>query len=517
MHETIVVLDFGSQVTQLIARRVREQGVFCEILPCTAPAAEVLRDGVKGIVFSGGPASVYAEGAPSPDRALYSAGVPILGICYGMQVTAQLNGGKVEAAPEREFGRTVLRCVEREPLFRGLPAEQTVWMSHGDRIFDIPGARVLAESDNCPLAAVHVPELDFYGLQFHPEVHHTEHGKEILANFLFAVCDCRGDWKMASFIDEEIARIRELVGDRHVLLGLSGGVDSSVAAVLIHRAIGSQLHCVFVDNGVMRKDEAGQVWTLFHQEVGLEDLISVDASKRFLDELAGVDDPEAKRKIIGRIFVDVFKDEAEKLHERTSGRIAFLAQGTLYPDVIESVSVHGGPASVIKSHHNVGGLPEDLGLDLLEPFRFLFKDEVRAIGTELGMPEGVVWRHPFPGPGLAVRILGAVDAEKVATLQEADAIFRQELDRAGLTREIWQAFAVLLPVRTVGVMGDERTYENVCALRAITSTDGMTADWYPLPHDVLGRIANRIINEVRGINRVVYDISSKPPATIEWE
>jgi GMP synthase (glutamine-hydrolysing) len=515
-HETVVVLDFGSQVTQLIARRVREAGVFCEILPCTAPMERVLQSKPKGIVLSGGPASVYADNAPTVDPAVYQTGLPILGICYGMQLTAHLNGGSVKAAGEREFGRTTMRLTGVSPLFKDLPRDQTVWMSHGDRIEAIPGAEVIAESDNCPFAAVHIPAIKFHGMQFHPEVVHTEHGAQILRNWLFEVCGCAGDWAMESFIEEEIKTIAEAVGDDEVILGLSGGVDSSVAAVLIHKAIGKQLTCVFVNNGLLRKGEAEGVQQMFADHIG-EGLVYVDATDRFLDKLEGVTDPEEKRKIIGYEFVAVFKDEAERLKRDHGGKVKFLAQGTLYPDVIESQSVYGGPTSVIKSHHNVGGLPKDLGLGLVEPFRFLFKDEVRAIGTALGLPDHVVWRQPFPGPGLAVRILGDITREKVRVVQEADLIMREEMDAAGLTREIWQALVVLTPVKTVGVMGDERTYENVAAIRAITSTDGMTADWFRMPYDVLDRMSNRIINEVRGINRVVYDISSKPPATIEWE
>ena len=515
-HETVVILDFGSQVTQLIARRVREAGVFCEILPCTTPIERIFASKPKGLVLSGGPASVYADGAPSVDQAIYEQGLPILGICYGMQLTAHLNGGEVKSAGEREFGRTMMRITGVSALFKDLPREQIVWMSHGDRIEAIPGAQVIAESDNCPFAAVHVAELNFHGVQFHPEVVHTDHGAAILKNWLFEVCHCKGDWHMESFIEEEIKALRESIGDGEVLLGLSGGVDSSVAAVLLHKAIGKQLTCVFVNNGVLRKHEAESVQQMFADHIG-EGLVYVDASERFLNKLEGVSDPEQKRKIIGHEFVEVFKDEAERIKRDHGGKIKFLGQGTLYPDVIESQSVYGGPTSVIKSHHNVGGLPADLGLDLVEPFRFLFKDEVRAIGTALGLPDHVVWRQPFPGPGLAVRILGEITHDKVHTLQEADYIMREEMEAAGLTREIWQALVVLTPVKTVGVMGDERTYENVAAIRAITSTDGMTADWYRMPYDVLDRMANRIINEVRGINRVVYDISSKPPATIEWE
>ncbi|MFW5858786.1 MAG: glutamine-hydrolyzing GMP synthase [Planctomycetota bacterium] len=516
-HDTIVILDFGSQVTQLIARRVREAGVYCEIHPCTVGLDTVFDLQPRGIVLSGGPASVYGEHSPTIARELYQAGVPILGICYGLQLTALLHDGQVAGCSEREYGRTEIEVVGEDPLFADLPRRQVVWMSHGDRIESIPGVEVLATSANCPFAAVAIPELRFHGVQFHPEVVHSEHGAQILANWLFKICGCAGDWQMGSFIDEEIARIREAVGpQRHVLLGLSGGVDSMVAAVLIHRAIGERLHCVFVNNGVLRKNEAEEVIATFEAHVG-EGLRYVDAHERFLDKLAGQDDPERKRKIIGHEFIEVFKDEATRIQAECGGRIHFLAQGTLYPDVIESQSVSGGPTAIIKSHHNVGGLPADLGLDLIEPFRFLFKDEVRAVGKELGLPPAVIWRHPFPGPGLAVRILGEITAEKVRVLQDADAIMREELWRHGIYNEIWQALVVLTPIKTVGVMGDERTYENVAAVRCVTSTDGMTADWYRMPHDVMDRIGNRIINEVRGINRVVYDISSKPPATIEWE
>ena len=513
-HQKIIILDFGSQVTQLIARRVREAKVFCEIHPFTYPL-EKLR-GASGVILSGGPASVYVPGAPQIDPALFAMGMPILGICYGMQVTAHNTGGSVVKAEQREFGRTDLHILGDDPLFADLPRSQMVWMSHGDRIESIPGAVVIAKSDNCPLAAVHVPALNFRGVQFHPEVAHTAHGAALIRNFLTKVCGCRGDWTMGSFIEEEISRTRAQVGSERVILGLSGGVDSSVAAVLLHKAIGKQLTCIFVNNGLLRLGEAEGVRKLFADHIGL-DLVYVDASERFIGALAGVSDPERKRKIIGKLFVDVFKDEAVRITKGGGGNVKFLAQGTLYPDVIESISVHGGPASVIKSHHNVGGLPADLGLGLVEPFRFLFKDEVRAIGTELHLPDEVVWRQPFPGPGLGVRILGDITAEKVLILQRADAIVREELKIAGLERIIWQSFAVLLPVKSVGVMGDERTYENACAIRAVTSTDGMTADWAHIPFEVLGKMSTRIINEVRGINRVVYDITSKPPGTIEWE
>lgn len=515
-HETIVILDFGSQVTQLIARRVRECGVYCEIMPCATPLAGILARRPKGLILSGGPASVYAPGAPHVDPGIWRQGLPVLGICYGVQLTAHLNGGTVRAAGEREFGRTELEVVSDSPLFAGLPRRQTVWMSHGDRIESIPGAQVLAASGNCPYAAVAVPALNFHGLQFHPEVHHTEHGAAILRNWLLGIAQCRGDWRMDSIIAEQIAALRAQIGDGQVILGLSGGVDSSVAAVLLHKAIGDQLTCVFVDNGLLRQDEFQAVQRMFAEHIG-SGLVAVDAGARFLAKLDGVADPERKRKIIGAEFVAVFKDEAERIKRAGGGKVRFLGQGTLYPDVIESQSVHGGPTSVIKSHHNVGGLPKDLGLELVEPFKFLFKDEVRALGTALGLPDSVVWRQPFPGPGLAVRILGAITAEKVKILQKADAIMREEMERAGLSRAIWQALVVLTPIKTVGVMGDERTYENVAAIRAVTSTDGMTADWFRMPHEVLDRMASRIINEVRGINRVVYDITSKPPGTIEWE
>ena len=516
MHDKIIIIDFGSQVTQLIARRVREAKVYCEIVSCHLPLAKLDKKGLKGVILSGGPASVYVKGAPQADAGIFQLGVPVLGICYGMQTTAHVTGGKVIRADHREFGRTELRVKGNSPLFKKLPKKQTVWMSHGDRIEAIPGATVIAESDNCPLAAVEVKSLNFIGVQFHPEVAHTDHGAGILRNFLSEICGCTGDWKMGSFITEEIKRIRVQVGKERVILGLSGGVDSSVAAVLLHKAIGKQLTCIFVNNGLLRKDEADGVRKLFADHIGI-DLDYVDASKRFLTKLKGISDPEKKRKVIGHEFVAVFKDEAQRIKKESGGQVKFLAQGTLYPDVIESISVHGGPASVIKSHHNVGGLPADLGLGLVEPFRFLFKDEVRSIGTELGLADAVVWRQPFPGPGLGVRILGSITPERVSILQEADAVVRDEIKKAGLERAIWQAFAVLLPVKSVGVMGDERTYEQACAVRAVTSSDGMTADWAKIPYEVLGTISNRIINEVRGINRVVYDITSKPPGTIEWE
>ncbi len=515
-NEIVIILDFGSQVTQLIARRVRELGVYCEILPCTVPVNELKRENLKGIILSGGPASVHLPNAPVIDKKIYDFNIPILGICYGLQLTAHLNGGVVEKANEREFGRTEIECDSAEDLFYNIPKKHTVWMSHGDHITNIPNVKVIAKSQNCAYAAVKIPQLKFHGVQFHPEVVHTDYGKNILDNYLFRICQCGGNWKMGDFITEEIERIKQQVGNERVILGLSGGVDSSVAAVLIHKAIGTQLTCVFVDNGVLRKNEAEEVQEMYHKYIGDAEFIFVDAKERFLTKLKGISDPEKKRKIIGNEFIEVFKDEAEKI-KQTHGQVNFLAQGTLYPDVIESQSVYGGPASVIKSHHNVGGLPKDLKLKLLEPFKFLFKDEVRAVGECLGMDDKLVWRQPFPGPGLAVRILKDITQEKIDTLQDADAIVREEIKRAGLDREIWQYFAVLLPVETVGVMGDERTYEKVCAIRAVTSTDGMTGDWAHIPYEVLGKMSNRIINEVRGINRVVYDITSKPPGTIEWE
>lgn len=510
--EHVVIIDYGSQYTQLIARRIRELEVFCTIRTPSVSKAELDRPDIKAIVLSGGPASVYGAGAPQLPSGFQDIQKPILGICYGMQLLGQAFGGSVTPAKEREFGRRRLLVKAEHELFRETPDEQTVWMSHGDQIDNL-GLEFfpLASTETCPWAAMRHKSRPIVGIQFHPEVHHSEFGRQILRNFLFGVAHCRGDWKMSSFIDDQIKRIREKVGKARVICGLSGGVDSSVAAVLVHRAIGDQLSCVFVDNGLLRLNEAEEVETIFKTKIGLE-LICVDARERFLSELAGVEDPEQKRKIIGRLFIRVFEDAAKKIDGAR-----FLVQGTLYPDVIESVAAHGGPTAVIKSHHNVGGLPKDLGFDLIEPLRDLFKDEVRAVGRELGVPEQILWRHPFPGPGLAVRILGPVDGKKAALLQRADAIVREEITKAGLYNSIWQAFAVLLPVRSVGVMGDERTYENVCAVRAVTSTDGMTADWYRMPHDVLAVISNRIINEVRGINRVVYDISSKPPATIEWE
>jgi len=525
MHETILILDFGSQYTQLIARRVREAGVYSEIHPCTIPTEEVEAMNPKGVILSGGPCSVYDAEAPQLDGNLLSltrddgSRVPVLGICYGLQAMAHLLGGDVESAKRREFGRAEIQFPDSDgvsDLFSGVPSGSTVWMSHGDHLTALPeGYEVIANTENAPVAAVRNLENPHYGVQFHPEVVHTDFGRQILENFAYKICGCEGDWTPASFIEERTAAIREKVGDRHVILGLSGGVDSSVAAALIHRAIGDQLHCIFVNNGLLRKGEWEQVQSTFRGHFHM-DLHAVDATDRFLEALDGVIDPEEKRVLIGNTFIDVFEVQTDEIAEELGHRPDFLAQGTLYPDVIESVSFKG-PSATIKTHHNVGGLPEQLNFDLIEPFRELFKDEVRAIGRLLDVPEEIVGRHPFPGPGLAIRILGDVTRERLDLLREADAIFINELRENDLYDEVWQAFAVLLPVQSVGVMGDERTYENVVAIRAVTSVDGMTADWAHLPHDFLGHVANRIVNEVPGINRSVYDITSKPPATIEWE
>jgi GMP synthase (glutamine-hydrolysing) len=515
LHERVLIIDFGSQVTQLIARRVRECGVYCEIHPFDK--AEALLDAFapKAVILSGGPASVTESQSPRIGRKVFDLGVPVLAVCYGEQLMCDLLGGEVEAGGEREFGRAEITFTRESPLFAGLGAldhREPVWMSHGDKITAIPeGFQVIATSAGSPFAAIADETRKFYGVQFHPEVVHTLHGREIYRNFTRTIAGLSGDWSMAAFRQEEIARIRAQVGTGKVICGLSGGVDSSVAAVLIHEAIGDQLTCVFVDTGLLRDQEADQVVSLFRNHFNIP-LIHVDASKDFLGQLAGITDPETKRKTIGRLFIEVFDREAAKIEGA-----AFLAQGTLYPDVVESVSARGGPSAVIKSHHNVGGLPDFMKLKLVEPLRELFKDEVRALGRDLGLDEVFVGRHPFPGPGLAIRIPGEITPEKVAILQQADAIYLDEIRKAGLYDQIWQAFAVLLPVKTVGVMGDARTYESVCALRAVTSTDGMTADFFEFPWEVLGRTATRIVNEVRGINRVVYDVTSKPPGTIEWE
>jgi GMP synthase (glutamine-hydrolysing) len=509
-HQTIVVLDFGSQFTQLIARRLRELSVYSEILPFDTPLAEIKKRNPVGIILSGGPKSVSEEGAPRCDRAVLETGAPVLGICYGMQLMTDLLGGTVAPAPQREFGLATVRIEKDAPLFATVPSELRVWASHGDFVAAAPsGFRVTATSANAPVAAMAAPDRQLYALLFHPEVAHTDRGVDILRNFAFDVCGCRGDWTMASFVDETIGRVRAQVGDNRVVCGLSGGVDSTVAAVLIHRAIGDRLTCIFVDNGVMRLDEAAQIRQRF-ERLKLP-LVFVDASRLFLDRLAGVAEPEQKRKIIGATFIDVFEEEAKKL-----GTFDFLAQGTLYPDVIESVSVIG-PSHVIKSHHNVGGLPERMRFKLVEPLRLLFKDEVREVGKELGLDDEFVWRQPFPGPGLAVRVLGEITESRLNLVRRADAIVSEEVKAAGWYRRLWQSFAVLLPVQSVGVMGDARTYEYTIAIRAVESRDGMTADWARLPHDLLATISSRIVNEVKGINRVVYDVSSKPPSTIEWE
>ncbi len=511
-QDTILILDFGSQYTQLIARRIREEHVYCEIVRFDITPEEVLKKNAKGLVFSGGPASVYTDASPLPNKGLLEMGIPILGICYGLQAIVMLHGEAVVPVKRREYGPSILVVDDFSDLFLGLPDSFKVWMSHSDAVDSLPdGFVVLGHSDNSPYAAIGNLNKHIYGLQFHPEVVHTEYGNQILANFIFNVCRCRPNWTMRSFVDEQVEAIRNRVGDDRVICALSGGVDSSVVATLVHKAIGDKLTCIFINNGLLRKGEAEKVQRVFGENMHMN-LVYVDASDRFLSKLEGVTDPEEKRKIIGHEFIRVFEDEALKIKGAR-----FLAQGTLYPDVIESVSAFGGPSAKIKSHHNVGGLPEDMKFELIEPLRELFKDEVRMLGKELGLPDEIIYRQPFPGPGLAVRCLGEITKEKLNILREADWIVVEEIKSAGLYRDIWQSFAVLLPLRTVGVMGDERTYEYVIALRAVHSVDGMTADWVRLPYDVLARISNRIINEVKGVNRVVYDISSKPPATIEWE
>ncbi len=509
--EKVLILDFGSQVTQLIARRIREQSVYCEIHPYSLALDKIREYAPKGIILSGGPSSVYDKDAPHSDLGIYEMGIPILGICYGIQLMTQQLGGRVARSEKREFGGSLLNIDDTSDIFAGFSETADVWMSHGDQIETIPsGFQIIAHTGHCPVAAMKDEKRRFYGVQFHPEVVHTPRGDEMLGNFLFNVCGCQPTWTMANFIETEIADIRRKVGTGKVICALSGGVDSSVVAVLIHKAIGDQLHCVFVNNGLLRKGEAEKVVNLFNSHFRIN-LDYVDASQRFLDKLTGISDPEQKRKIIGNEFIYLFEEKAKKL-----GQVDYLAQGTLYPDVIESVSTKG-PSAVIKSHHNVGGLPDKMNLKLLEPVRELFKDEVRLLGKELGMPDEVIYRQPFPGPGLAIRCIGEIDKERLDILREADAIVIDEIRKAGLYREIWQSFAVLLPVKTVGVMGDARTYEFTVALRAVNSLDGMTADWVKLPYELLGSISSRIINEVKGVNRVVYDISQKPPATIEWE
>ena len=512
LHEQkILILDFGSQYTQNIARKVRECAVYCEIHPCTIPVEKISEHNAKGIILSGGPASVLEPDSPLCDSKLFDLGIPILGICYGMQLITHLLDGQVKPSEQREFGRAELKLKESSSLFEGVKNNSIVWMSHGDRITKLPNKfKPIAFTGNSPLAAIENPIKKIYGLQFHPEVAHSDEGEKILKNFLFKICACTANWKMDSLVDFMIQDIRKKVGHEKVICGLSGGVDSSVAAVLIHKAIGDNLYCLFIDNGLLRTGERDKVEKTFKDNFKIN-LDVIDASDQFLNKLEGVTDPEQKRKSIGNTFIDVFEEEAKRL-----GNFTFLAQGTLYPDVIESVSFKG-PSAVIKSHHNVGGLPEKMNLKLLEPFRELFKDEIRKLGKQMGISDEIINRQPFPGPGLAIRILGNVTRERLDILRAADKIILEEIKNAELYNELWQSFAVLLPVKTVGVMGDSRTYENVIAIRAVTSTDGMTADWAHLPYELLGTFSNRIINEVHGVNRVVYDISSKPPGTIEWE
>jgi GMP synthase (glutamine-hydrolysing) len=512
MPQTIAVLDFGSQFTQVIARRIRECQVYSKIYHYTTPAAQLKADGVIGVIFSGGPQSVYGKDAPHPDRAVFDLGVPMLGICYGLQLMGHFLGGKVAKGERREYGHGTLEIVKKSPLFKGLPKKLKVWNSHGDKMVKLPeGFTTIARTENSEFAAIENAERRFYALQFHPEVFHSERGIEVVRNFLIGICGCTGDWSTANFIERKIEEIRETVGKSRVILGLSGGVDSSVAAALIHKAIGKQLTCVFVDNGLLRKDERDHVVDLYKRNFKI-DLRVADSASLFLKRLKGVEEPEQKRKIIGRTFVEVFEKSLKSV-----GHADYLAQGTLYPDVIESVSIGNNPASLIKSHHNVGGLPERMKLKLLEPLRELFKDEVRAVGSALGLPREVVWRQPFPGPGLGVRVIGEITGERLEILRNADAILHEEMMNSEWYWKVWQSFCVFLPVKSVGVIGDERNYAYVIAVRVVESIDAMTADWTRLPYDLLQTISNRITNEVRGVSRVVLDISSKPPATIEWE
>jgi len=510
--DLILILDFGSQYTQLIARRIRENKVFSRIVPFTITPEEIKKQNPKGLIFSGGPLSVYDENAPAPNPEIFKMGLPILGICYGLQIITHMMGGNVRKSKEREFGRSELFVDSNKDLFLNLPTNLTCWMSHSDQVTKLPtGFTLMAHTLNAPSAAIANRSKKIFGIQFHPEVVHTQRGSQILENFIYQICGCFPRWTTAKFIDASLKNIKERIGRQKVVLGLSGGVDSSVVALLLSKAIGKNLHCIFVDNGLLRKNEAQAIERTFKGHFKMS-LHCVDASKRFLQRLKNVVDPELKRKIIGDEFIKVFQESAKKIKN-----VSFLAQGTLYPDVIESISPIGGPSATIKSHHNVGGLPKTLKLELIEPLRELFKDEVRVIGKQLGLGESIVHRQPFPGPGLAVRIIGEVTSERLDILREADERVMDEIKKAGLYQEIWQAFAVLLPVKSVGVMGDQRTYENVIAIRCVSSVDGMTADWVPLSYDILGKMANRIINEVAGVNRVCYDISSKPPSTIEWE
>ena len=510
--DKIIILDYGSQYTQLIARRIREQHVYSEIVPFNITVDKVKAYAPKGIILSGGPNSVFEEGAPGIDPGIFDLGIPVLGVCYGMQLISQELGGRVQPGEAREYGKTEMTVVPGNELFKGLPDKFVVWMSHGDRVAEIPaGFKVSATSDNCPYAAIRNEEKRFFGIQFHPEVVHTQHGNQILSNFVFGICRANADWQLTTWIEDTVEKLRKQIGDEEVVLGLSGGVDSSVVAVLLHKAVGTRLHCIFVDNGLLRYNEDKQVEEMFHAKLGL-DLHVAHAAQRFYTALAGVSEPEQKRKIIGREFINVFAEEARKFKN-----CKFLGQGTIYPDVIESSHALKGPSHTIKSHHNVGGLPPDLKFELVEPLRDLFKDEVRAVGRVMGMADELLDRQPFPGPGLGVRILGEVTEEKVKLLQQADLRVQEEVKKLPEYKTIWQTFAVLLPVKSVGVMGDQRTYEYTCVIRSVNSIDAMTADWTHLPYETLATMSNRIINEVRGINRVVYDISSKPPATIEWE